>query len=94
MPLFFFCTSISENSIAGAAADTGTCPDSAPQTPLNTCKFVAGENNVVQRKQRRADDVHAAHQFVRPAVRIHAPHHHRNHLKGLRQRALVSVKPP
>src|SRR5579872_3820207 len=32
-----FCTSISEKSIAGATADTGTLPLSAPQTPLNTC---------------------------------------------------------
>src|ERR1700756_1086587 len=31
-----FCPWISENSIAGPAAATGTCPDSAPQTPLNT----------------------------------------------------------
>src|SRR4029077_7754085 len=34
-----FCTSISEKSIAGAAAETGTLPDSAPQTPLNTSVF-------------------------------------------------------
>jgi hypothetical protein len=34
-----FCTSISENSIAGAAAETGTLPDSAPHTPLNTSVF-------------------------------------------------------
>ena len=32
-----FCTSISEKSIAGATAATGTCPLSAPQTPLKTC---------------------------------------------------------
>ena len=32
-----FCTSISEKSIAGATAETGTLPLSAPQTPLNTC---------------------------------------------------------
>src|SRR6202035_4632389 len=32
-----FCTSISENSIAGATAATGTLPLSAPHTPLNTC---------------------------------------------------------
>src|SRR5260370_12033294 len=31
-----FCTSISENSMAGAAAVTGTEPDSAPHTPLKT----------------------------------------------------------
>ncbi len=35
-PYFLFCTSISENSIAGDAAETGTLPDSAPQMPLNT----------------------------------------------------------
>src|SRR3984957_9638258 len=35
-PYFRFCTSISEKSIAGAAAETGTLPDSAPQIPLNT----------------------------------------------------------
>src|SRR5882724_7939741 len=32
-----FCTSISLNNIAGAAAETGTLPLSAPHTPLNTC---------------------------------------------------------
>src|ERR1700735_81713 len=32
-----FCTSISENSMAGAAAATGICPDSAPHIPLKTC---------------------------------------------------------
>src|SRR5438552_7772303 len=32
-----FCTSISEKSIAGAAAETGTLPLSAPHTPLKTC---------------------------------------------------------
>src|ERR1700740_1257544 len=32
----FFCTSISEIKMAGAAAATGTDPDSAPQYPLNT----------------------------------------------------------
>src|SRR5580700_782852 len=31
-----FCTSMSEKSMAGAAADTGTEPDSAPQIPLKT----------------------------------------------------------
>src|SRR5579859_2607 len=36
-PCARFCTSISLNSIAGATADTGTLPLSAPQTPLNTC---------------------------------------------------------
>ena len=30
------CTSISETSNAGAMADTGTLPDSAPQMPLKT----------------------------------------------------------
>ena len=35
-PYFLFWTSISENSMAGAAADTGTRPDSAPQMPLKT----------------------------------------------------------
>src|ERR1700732_5344849 len=35
-PYFRFWTSISVNSIAGAAADTGTLPDSAPQIPLKT----------------------------------------------------------
>src|ERR1700719_746294 len=37
LPCARFCTSISLNSIAGATADTGTLPLSAPQTPLNTC---------------------------------------------------------
>src|SRR5262249_4141837 len=31
-----FCTSISENSMAGATAATGTAPDSAPQIPSKT----------------------------------------------------------
>ena len=34
-----FCTSISEKSIAGAAAATGTLPDSAPHIPLKTSIF-------------------------------------------------------
>jgi hypothetical protein len=34
--LAFFSISISETSIAGETADTGTLPDSAPQYPLNT----------------------------------------------------------
>src|ERR1035438_2963394 len=34
-----FCTSTSENNMAGAAAATGTEPDSAPQTPLKTSVF-------------------------------------------------------
>src|SRR6267142_2251362 len=38
-PCAIFCTSISENSIAGAAAETGTAPDSAPHSPLNTSIF-------------------------------------------------------
>src|ERR1700691_4271938 len=36
VPLARFWTSISEKSIAGAAAATGIWPDSAPQIPLNT----------------------------------------------------------
>ena len=35
-PYFRFWTSISENRMAGAAADTGTLPDSALQMPLKT----------------------------------------------------------
>ena len=31
----FFCTSTCDRKIAGDDADTGTPPDSAPQTPLN-----------------------------------------------------------
>src|SRR5258708_1014635 len=38
-PCAIFCTSISEKSMAGAAAETGTAPDSAPHSPLNTSIF-------------------------------------------------------
>ena len=34
--LVFFCTSICEIRIPGPLAETGTKPDSAPQTPLKT----------------------------------------------------------
>ena len=77
--------------MAGAAADTGSWPDSAPQMPLNTCMRVAGEHDRIQRKQRRAHDIDAADEFVRAAVGIHAPDHHRNHLKRLRQRRAWSA---
>ena len=82
-----FCTSISENSIAGAAAETGTLPDSAPHTPLNTSVLSPVIFNPVQRGQRRAHDVYAAHQFIRTAVGINLPHQHRQYLERLRQRA-------
>ena len=48
---------------------------------------VSRHHNIVQGKQRRAHDIHSAHEFVRSAVGINAIYHHRQHLKGLRHRA-------
>ena len=84
-PCAFFCTSISENSIAGADAETGTHPDSAPQIPLNTSTLFPGNYNPLQRRDRRAHNVHSPHQLVRPPIRIHAPHNYREHLESLRR---------
>src|SRR6185437_10598246 len=55
-------------------------------------ELVARHDDVVQRAQRRADNIHAAHQFVRPPVRIDAPHHHRKNLKRLRRGSLRERK--
>ncbi len=44
---------------------------------------VAREDDVVQRKQRRADNVHAAHEFIGAAIGVDSPDHHRDHLECL-----------
>ena len=67
----FFCTSISVIRMAGAEADTGTEPDSAPQISVEDFHGVAGGDDFGERNERRAHDVHAAHQFVRAAVGEH-----------------------
>ncbi len=68
-PYLRFWTSISVNSMAGAAADTGTLPDSAPQTPLNTLRSVPRGFNLIQNSERRADNIYAPHQFIpRPSA--------------------------
>src|SRR5580704_19664984 len=46
--------------------------------------FVASEENLRERKQRRANDVHAADKFVGTAVRVNAINHHGQNLKRLR----------
>src|ERR1700677_419147 len=55
----------------------------------NTVEYVlliARRHNPRQRRQRRPHNVHAAHQLIRPPIRINSIHDHRQHLKGLRQR--------
>ena len=76
---------MSQNSIAGAAADTGTLPDSAPHTPLNTLVVSPVAAICVNTVSGRADNIDASHQLVGTPIRINSPHHDRQHLKRLRQ---------
>src|SRR6266851_3604362 len=50
-------------------------------------RLVSSCENPGQRCQRRAHNVHSAHQFIRAPVGIHLVHNHRQHLERLRQRA-------
>src|SRR5258706_6079873 len=49
--------------------------------------LVARRYDSCQCRQRRAHNIHSAHQFVRPAVGINLVHNYRQHLKRLRQRS-------
>ena len=79
----FFCTSICETRIAGDTAATGTRPDSAPQVPLNTASSSPPGDDATEGGERRADEVRAAHDFLR-AVRMDAIHHRRRDVEGIR----------
>jgi hypothetical protein len=50
--------------------------------------LVRSRQDLGEARQRRAHDVRAAHQLVRPAVGIHPVDDHRNHLEGLQTGAL------
>ena len=54
-------------------------------------RVVAGGEDLLERGERRAHDVDAAHQLVRPAVGEDPVDHQRNHLERLRQPAGASV---
>ena len=64
----FFSTSISATRMAGRDRRHRNPPDSAPHTPLKTSRVVGRGQDLGEAGERRADDVHAAHQFIRAAV--------------------------
>src|SRR4029077_17265817 len=49
--------------------------------------LVACRHDPRECRQRCSHNVHAAHQFVRPSIRVHLVHNHRQYLERLRQRS-------
>ncbi len=89
----FFCTSISEISMAGAAAATGTEPDSAPQYPLNTSIWSPVAMILVSETRAVPDNIHAAHELIGAVIGVDFVNHERLHLKGLRLASPGEGKP-
>ena len=54
--------------MAGATAETGIWPDSAPQMPLKMSLVIVGGEDAVERGLRGADDGDAADELVRTAI--------------------------
>ena len=94
MPLARFCTSISEKSIAGAAAETGTFPDSAPHIPLKT-SIVSPVSMMLLSASSGVPTISTprTNWSGRPSG-IDAPDHDRQHRKACGEARPVSVNPP
>ena len=89
----FFCTSTSLTSSDGDDADTGTPPLSAPQTPLNTSIVIVGRDDLSKCRQRRADQIDAAHELGRAAVGEHAVDDVGQHVERVRRTAAGRREP-
>ena len=77
------CSSISCISTAGATVETGTMPLSAPQKPLNTPSVCPVATMRLIDDERRADDLHPAHQRLGAGLHVDPVHHARRALEGL-----------